>query len=224
MADIVNPELERYAQQHTSAPTELLEAVAAETHAELVGRSGMMVGPLEGRFLEMMVFGTRAKRILEIGTFTGYSALSMAAALPAGGRIITCDIDPVHISHARRHFAASPFADVIELREGPAIETIATLEGPFDLIFIDADKTSYRAYYEATLPLLAPNGLLLVDNTLWSGRVLDEGDTDPDTAAIRAFNDFVVADARVTCVQLTIRDGVTVIRRNAAGGTAAEPS
>lgn len=220
MVDIVNPELEQYAEEHTTPTSDLLEQVAAATRAELGGRSGMMVGRLEGRFLEMVVFATRARRILEIGTFTGYSALAMAAQLPADGHIVTCDLNPEHLALARRHFELSGYGDRIEVREGPAIETIATLTGPFDLVFIDADKSSYLAYYEATLPLLAPGGLLLADNTLWSGRVLDPGDQSEDTVALRAFNDRVASDERVTCVQLTIRDGVTVVRRNApaAGG------
>jgi len=173
----------------------------------------MMVGVLEGRFLEFLVFMTGARRVLEIGTFTGYSALSMAAALPPDGRVVTCDIDPVTNAIARRHVLSSPFADRIDLRLGPALDTIAALDGPFDLVFVDADKESYLAYYEAVLPKLADRGVIVVDNVLWSGRVLDPSDQTADTRAIRAFNEAVVADPRVVCVMTTVRDGVTLIRR-----------
>jgi caffeoyl-CoA O-methyltransferase len=173
----------------------------------------MMVGHLEGRFLRMLVTLTGARRILEVGTFTGYSSLSMAEALPDDGRITTCEISEKHAEIARRHIAASLYADRIEIRVGRAIDTIASLEGPFDLVFIDADKPSYRAYLDATLPLLADTGAIVVDNVLWSGRVLDGDDTSADTRAIVEFNEAVAADPRLDAVMLTIRDGVTLIRR-----------
>ncbi len=176
----------------------------------------MMVGQVEGRFLEFLVFLSQARLVVEIGTFTGYSSLSMAPALPPGGRIVTCDIDPETNAIARRHAAASPWADRIEFRLGPALETLATLDGPFDLVFIDADKTSYLAYYEAVLPKLAERGVIAVDNVLWGGAVVDPSDETEDTAALRAFNATVAADPRVVCVMLTVRDGVTLIRK--AGG------
>ena len=175
----------------------------------------MLSGAVEGRLLETLVFVSGARRILEIGTYTGYSALAMAAALPADGDLITCELDPERAEFARRHFASTPAGARIDVREGPALDTIAQLEGPFDLVFIDADKPSYADYYEATLPLLAERGLIVVDNTLWSGRVLAPGDgpDDESTRALAAFNDMVVADSRVVVVQLTVRDGVTLIRR-----------
>ena len=212
MIPIVPPELERYAELHTSPLPEHLRALATDTEKSMTSAQ-MMVGQLEGRFLEMLVFMTSARHVLEIGMFTGYSALSMAAALPTDGRIITCDIDPRAEEIARRHIEASPYADRIEIRMGPALRTVAELEGPFDLVFIDADKANYRNDYEATLPLLADGGIIVVDNVLWSGAVLDEADTSGDTQAIREFNDYVVADPRVVCVMLTVRDGVTLIRR-----------
>jgi caffeoyl-CoA O-methyltransferase len=218
MPEIVAAELELYAVEHTSPPDDLLARVADRTRTELSDRSGMMVGDLEGRFLEALVYGMQARRILEIGTFTGYSSISMAAGMPPDGRIITCDLSPEHLELARRHIEESPYADRIEVREGPAIETIATLEGPFDFIFIDADKASYVDYYEAVLPKLALHGLLAADNTLWSGRVVDAADQSPGTVAIRSFNDHVRSDPRVTCVQLTIRDGVTLVWRAGRGG------
>jgi caffeoyl-CoA O-methyltransferase len=212
MTDIVDPVLEAYAEAHTSTPPPHLVAVDRDTREKL-DFPGMMVGTLEGRFLEMLVFARRPRHVLEIGTFSGYSSLSMAAALPPGGRITTCELNPVHAEAARRNIAASPYADRIEVVEGPAIDTVHALPGPFDFVFVDADKGSYLAYYEAVLPKLAPGGIIAADNTLWSGNVVKESDQSPDTTAIRAFNDAVAADDRVVCVQLTVRDGVTLIRR-----------
>lgn len=212
MPQIVDPEIERYAEEHTTPPPPYLAEVAEETRRTFE-YSQMMVGTLEGRFLEMLAFISGARRVLEIGTFSGYSSLSMAAGLPPGSSIVTCELDPGHAEMAKRHIAASPYADRIEVMVGPAIETIRTLEGPFDLIFIDADKPSYSDYYEAALSLVSPRGLIVVDNTLWSGAVLDRGDTSAGTIAIKALNDRVVVDPRVVCVQLTVRDGVTLIRK-----------
>jgi len=211
---IVDPAVEQYAAEHTSAPDAALAALASETQATLRSPQ-MLTGRVEGRLLEMLVFAARPKLVLELGTYSGYSALSMAAALEPGARLITCELNPEHAEFARRHIEASPHAERIELRVGPALETLATLDGPFDLVFIDADKTGYRDYYEAVLPKLAPHGLIVVDNTLWSGRVLhpDDADASADTRALAAFNDHVVADPRVVCVMLTVRDGVTLIRR-----------
>jgi caffeoyl-CoA O-methyltransferase len=157
MTDIVDPEVESYATEHTTAPPEFLEALATDLRATLQS-PGMMVGRLEGRFLEMLTFALGARSVLEIGTFGGYSALSMAAGLAPGGRITSCEISPTHAEFARRHIAASPYADRIEVILGPAIDTIATVDGPFDLVFIDADKAAYPDYYEAVLPKLAPGG------------------------------------------------------------------
>ncbi len=208
---IVDPAVEDYADAHTSPPPPRLVALAEETTAKLEAPM-MMVGPLEGRFLEMLTFATGAKRVLEIGTFSGYSALSMAAGLAPDGRIVTCEISAVHAEMARRHIAASPYAGRIEVREGPAIETVASLEGRFDLVFIDADKTGYLDYYEAVVPKLSPRGLIAVDNTLQRGQVADRADAGANVQAIKDFNARVVADPRVVCVLLTIRDGVTLIR------------
>jgi len=210
--DIVDPSLEAYATAHTTAPPAHLEALAAELLVTLE-HPHMMVGPLEGRFLELLTFAVSATSVLEVGTFGGYSALAMAAGLAPGGRIVTCELSPEHAAFARRHIAASPYADRIEVVEGPAIDTIATLPGPFDLVFLDADKAGYRAYYEAVLPKLAPRGLIAADNTLWSGRILDPADTTADTIALRRFNDFLATDPRVVVVQATVRDGVTLVRR-----------
>ncbi|HEX2698708.1 MAG TPA: class I SAM-dependent methyltransferase [Acidimicrobiales bacterium] len=209
---VVDPALEAYTEAHTTAQSSLLADLEAETKRSL-DAPGMMVGAVEGRFLQLLVWATGARRVLEIGTFSGYSALSMAAGLPPDGRIVTCEIEPRHAEVARRFVADSAFSDRIEIRVGPALDTIATLGGPFDLVFIDADKASYAAYFEAVLPRLAERGLIVVDNTLWSGKVLDPSDDSEDTVAIRAFNDLVVADPRVVCVQLPVRDGVTLLAK-----------
>jgi caffeoyl-CoA O-methyltransferase len=218
MTDITDPVLEAYAEAHTTAPADHLLALAEETRATLAAPQ-MMVGALEGRFLEMLVYALRPQWVLEIGTFSGYSSLSMAAGLPPGGRITTCELSPVHAAAARAHIAGSPYADRIEVVEGPALDSVAKLDGPFDFVFIDADKTNYSAYYEAVLGKLAPGGLIAADNTLWSGNVVNDSDRSDDTRAIRAFNDAVVGDPRVVCVLLPVRDGVTLIRpRHAASG------
>jgi len=212
--DVVDPDIEAYAGGHSSPEASRLTVLAEETRSGTTAPT-MMVGPLEGGFLAALVALRAPRAVLEIGTFTGYSALSMAAELPPDGRITTCDISSEHVAIARRHIEASPYAERIDIRLGPAQETVAGLDGPFDMVFIDADKTGYLAYYEAVLPKLAPHGLILVDNVLWSGRVLDEEDMDEDTVALRAFNDHVARDERVHVVMLTIRDGVSMIWRRA---------
>ena len=213
MPHIVDPDVERYAAEHTTAELPELRSVAEETNDRFSERAGMLTGHLEGSFLRMLVAVTRARRVLEIGTFTGYSALAMASALPADGQLVTCEVNPDHEAVARRHVEASPWRDRIEIRMGDALETIARLDGPFDLVFIDADKVNYRNYYEAVLPKLSDDGVIAVDNVLWGGRVLDGSDTSADTRAIVEFNEAVANDERVECVVLTVRDGVSLIRR-----------
>jgi caffeoyl-CoA O-methyltransferase len=210
MAFIVDERIEGYADAHTTSPPDLLARLAAETK-ETLRSPQMLTGTIEGRLLELLVFGLGARRVLEIGTFSGYSALSMAAGLPPDGRIDTCEIEPQHAEVARRYIAESPYADRITVHLGPALESIAALEGEFDFVFIDADKTNYANYLEAVLPRLAEGALIAIDNTLWSGRVLDP--QDEDSRAIAALNDQIAADERLVAVQLTVRDGVTLIRR-----------
>ncbi|HWL34123.1 MAG TPA: class I SAM-dependent methyltransferase [Gaiellaceae bacterium] len=210
MSFIVDEELEEYAERHTTPPDPLLAELAAETKATMAAPQ-MLTGTIEGRFLELLVAGSGAKRVLELGTFTGYSALSMAAALPPDGRIDTLDIEPKHAEVAQRYFDRSPDGSKITLHLGPALETIAKLEGEFDFVFIDADKPNYDAYYEAVLPRLSERGLIAIDNTLWSGKVLDP--PDESSRLIAALNDKLAADERVVAVQLTVRDGITLIRR-----------
>jgi caffeoyl-CoA O-methyltransferase len=207
---ITDEKVAEYADQHTTSPDPLLAELAKETYATM-SVPAMLTGTVEGRFLELLVHGTGAKRILEVGTFTGYSALSMAAALPEDGHIDTLDIEPKHAEVAQRYFDRSPHGSKITLHLGPATETIETLEGEFDLVFIDADKEGYDAYYEAVLPRLSARGLIAIDNTLWSGRVLDP--QDESTEKIAALNDKIAADDRVVAVQLTVRDGITLVRR-----------
>jgi caffeoyl-CoA O-methyltransferase len=212
MADIVDPAVEEYAVEHTSGEPPWFATLAEDTRARTTA-PGMMVGTLEGRLLTALVAMIRPRLVLEIGTFTGYSALSMAEALPPDGRIVTCDISEEHVAIAREHIARTPHADRIEILLGPAQQSVEGLQWPFDLVFIDADKGGYLGYYEAVLPKLAPDGVILVDNVLWSGRVVDPAVDDEDTKAIRAFNDHVAADDRVEVVLLTVRDGVSLIRR-----------
>jgi len=213
MAQLINPEVLEYADAHTTAPSGHLEAIDASTR-ENFASWGMMVGRQEGRFLEMLVFATQATRVLEIGTFTGYSAIAMAAGLPKGGSIVSLEVDADHAKVARGNIAAAGLESCISVIEGPALRSLEALQGPFDLVFIDADKVSYDAYFEAALPKLAGHGLIVVDNTLQSGGVLASETHPHDGAlALRAFNDKVVNDPRVVCVLTTIRDGVTLIRR-----------
>jgi caffeoyl-CoA O-methyltransferase len=212
MRYITDPEIEAYATEHSSPEPGLLQELAAATH-QLSDSPQMMVGPLEGQLLKMLVAASGARRVLEIGTFTGYSALSMAEALPPDGRLLTCELDERHAAIAQGVFDRSPLGALIELRRGRAIDTLAGLEGPFDFCFIDADKEGYVDYYEAVLPKLAPGGLIAVDNVLASGRVLEKGDTSEYAVAIRTFNEHVRKDSRVQCVMLPVRDGVTLIRK-----------
>jgi len=206
-----------YAREHSTTTSPLLRQVTEATHREL-DMPQMLSGVLDGGLLMALVHGMRAERVLELGTYSGYSSLAMASALPDGGRVVTCEIDEGAAAVARRHFDASPLGERIELRLGPAIETIEALDGPFDLVFIDADKTGYLDYYEAVLPKLAPHGLIAVDNTLWGGRVLDPSEDSESTRAIRRFNDHVLADERTDCVLLPVGDGMTVIWRRRPGG------
>ncbi|MHB8221175.1 MAG: O-methyltransferase [Acidimicrobiales bacterium] len=217
MSEIVDPEAVRYADEHSTALPGYLTTVEEQTRRDFPSW-GMMVGRQEGRFLELMVFATRAEHVLEIGTFTGFSSIAMAAGLAPGGTIATCEVDPHHAATARENIAASPYANRITVYEGPALQTIASLSGPFDLVFIDADKTGYDAYFEAVLPKLAPRGVILADNTLFYGGVLPGSPPERNADALKQFNDKLVADPRVVCALTTIRDGVTVIRR------AGEPS
>jgi len=208
---IADPELEAYAAAHSTPPAELQARVAAATRA-WSDVSEMMVDAVEGRLLTMLAGLIGARRILEIGTFTGYSALSMAEALPPDGELVTLELRASHAAKAREHIELAGMSDRITVVEGPALESLARVEGPFDLAFIDADKAGYVDYYEAVLARMRPGGLIVADNVLRSGRVLDEASTNPDNAGMRAFNERVASDPRVEAVMLTVRDGITLIR------------
>jgi caffeoyl-CoA O-methyltransferase len=213
MAFIVEEKVEAYAEAHTTPSGELFERLAVETREKTTAPQ-MMVGEIEGRFLDFLVRISHAKRVLEIGTFTGYSTLSMARGLPPGGRITTCDVNEETTAIAQRYAAEAGLADRIEFRlDGGGPQSIALVEGPFDLVFIDADKPNYKNYYEAVLPKLADDGLIVIDNVLWSGRVVEDGDDDESTRAIKEINDHVRNDARVECVLLTVRDGMLLVRK-----------
>ncbi len=209
---IVRPEIDAYAEAHTTEPAPLMAELAEETRATL-RIPQMLTGPVEGRFLELLAFATGARRVLEIGTYSGYSALSMAAGLSEGGHIDTCELEEQHAEVARRYIERSPYAGRITVHVGPAAETVERLPGPWDLVFVDADKTGYDGYYEAVLPKLAPRALMVFDNMLQSGRVVDEPDEGEATQAIVALNEKLRDDPRVHCVLLTVRDGVTLVRK-----------
>lgn len=214
MSGFVDPEVDAYAEAHTEPPDDVLVRLAEETR-EKTTMPGMMVGPVEGRFLGFFVGALRARRVLEVGTFTGYSSICMARALPPDGRVITVDVNPETTEIARRYATEAGVVDRIDYRVGRAsgtAETISGLEGPFELVFIDADKAGYIDYYEAALPLLADAGVIVADNVLWSGRVVSEPEDD-STRAIQRFNEHLRNDDRVESVMLTIRDGMTLIRR-----------
>jgi caffeoyl-CoA O-methyltransferase len=203
--EYVPQRLEQYAEQFTTARSAVFDRLREETSA--LPNAGMSVGPIEGAFLSFMVFLKQPQRVLEIGTFTGWSSIAMASALPRGGSLVTCDVNEETTAIARRYADEAGVADRIEYRLGPAIDTLASLDGPFDLVFIDADKGGYVDYYEAVLPKLAPDGVILADNTLFGladGEIADH---------IERFNEHVRADERVETVLLTIREGVTLIRK-----------
>lgn len=204
-------DIEAYAQAHSMAESDLCRALREETRQRMEAPQ-MIVGPLEGAFLKMMAQLVQATSVLEIGMFTGYSALCFAEALPANGRVLTCEVDEEAAALARKYFSRSPIGKKIEIRMGPALDTMRHLTGPFDLIFIDADKLNYVNYYRRSLDLLSPQGVMLIDNVLWDGDVLKQPAPDEKTAAIQELNRLVAADSRVTAVLVTIRDGVLVIR------------
>jgi caffeoyl-CoA O-methyltransferase len=200
-------QLEEYAERRTRGLSDLHARLWKETH-EKTDYPGMMVGPLEGALLRLLVRLTNAKRVLEIGMFTGYSALAMAEALPEDGRLVTCDVNPETTEIARRYFTASPHAKKIEIKLGPAKETLKTLKGPFDFCFIDADKETYGAYYDLCIDLVRRGGLIVLDNVLRGGRVLSP--RDQGSRAVAALNDRIQRDERVENVLLPIRDGIMV--------------
>jgi caffeoyl-CoA O-methyltransferase len=209
MAELIRADVEAYAAAHTTPFEASMERLHGEAATELP-YPAMLSGPVVGRLLETLVFALRPQLVVEVGTYAGYSALAMAAALPPGGRVVTLELEDAHADFAQRHVDASSYADRIEIVRGPALASLAQLGGPYDLVFIDADKTGYPDYYEAALAKLAPTGLIVVDNTLRDGGVLAP-DSESDRV-IAQLNDRWAADERVIATQLTVRDGVTLIR------------
>jgi caffeoyl-CoA O-methyltransferase len=207
---VFDPSIDEYSARYTSAEPEVLAELSRTTHLRTL-QPRMLSGQVQGRFLTLMAGLMNAARILEIGTFTGYSAICLAEGMPAGGKLISIDINDEVLPIAREAIVRAGFEDRIELVTGNAAEIMPALEGPFDLIFIDADKRNYARYYELALPLLRKGGLILADNVLWSGRVFDEQIKDADTLALRSFSEMVQHDERVDNVLLTLRDGLLMI-------------
>jgi caffeoyl-CoA O-methyltransferase len=211
----IDPSGADYAIEPSSAPDDLQRRLMAETAEKLGSAAGMQISPDEGVFLEVLTRVSGARHAVEVGTFTGYSALCIARALPTDGTLLCCDISEEWTAIGRRYWAEAGVDSKIDLRIGPALETLRALPGDvrFDLAFIDADKSTYAAYYEEVLTRMPPGGLVLVDNTIWSGKVLAPQRGDKDTLALAAFNAALAADDRVDVVMLTFRDGVTMARR-----------
>jgi len=210
----IDPAIAEYALEHSSGPDDI-QVELQQVTAERTGRAaGMQIGDDQAVLLEILARAIGARRAVEIGTFTGYSALALARGMGSDGRLLCLDVSEEWTAIARGAWEKAGVADRIELRIGPALDTLRELPPVlFDLAFVDADKTNYRAYFEELLPRLRPGGLLLVDNTLWSGAVLDDKDESDDTVAIRAVNDAIAADPRVRVVILPIGDGLTVAQR-----------
>lgn len=209
---LLSAEISGYIHDHSREPEPLFEELRVVTF-EKMSSPGMQVGRVEGAFLRLMVAISNAKSILEIGTFTGYSGLAMASALPTDGKLLTCDIDPVATKIARDFFDRSPHGGKIQIALGDALTTIRALpaDTKFDLVFIDADKGRYSAYYEEVLPRVRPGGLILADNTLWDGRVLSP--ESEDDHGIVNYNRLVTNDPRVENVLLSVRDGIMMARK-----------
>ena len=202
-----------YVQAHSPAVDDVQQSLIGAT-AALGPLARMQVAPDQAAFLAVLVAAVRPSFAIEVGTFTGFSSLAIARALPADGRLLCCDVSTEWTDIARRHWAMAGVDDRIDLVVAPALETLRALPADqhVDFAFLDADKTGYLAYYEELVPRLSPHALIAVDNVLWSGRVLDAGADDADTVALRAFNDHVIADDRVTSVLLSVGDGVNLIR------------
>ncbi len=211
------PEMAAYVAERAPKPDPVLAALAERTRAETGGAAGMQVSAFQGAVLTLLTRLAGARRALELGTFTGYSSICIARGLAEGGSLLCCDVSEDYTAIAREAWAEAGVDDRIELRIAPALDTLASLAQevgePFDLVFIDADKGNYPAYVDAVAPLMRPGGLLLVDNTLWSGRVLEPAGDDATTAVFQAFNDRLAADERFESVILPISDGMTMALR-----------
>jgi len=209
----LTPEIHEYVLAHASGGDDVERALIEETAA--LPNAGMQIAPEQGRFMTVLCRALGVRNAVEVGTFTGFSALAVARALPDDGRLVACDLSEEWTSIARRYWEQAGVAHKIDLRIGPAIDSLRALpaDETLDFAFIDADKTGYGDYYEELLARLRPGGVLLVDNTLWNGAILDPEAVDEDTVALRAFNNRVADDVRVDCVLLTIADGLTMLRK-----------
>jgi caffeoyl-CoA O-methyltransferase len=214
MKAIVPADIEAYATAHSMPESDICRSLREETHRQ-TDCPQMLVGPLEGGFLKLVTQIVRATHVLEVGMFTGYSALCFAESLPQDGTVTTCEIDETSAAIARRYFARSPYGHKITVRMGPALDTMRAINGLFDVIFIDADKQNYLNYFRRAKELLSPDGVIVIDNVLWDGDVLLNPAPDERTAAIQDLNRAVSSDPDVSAVLLTIRDGVFLIRRKA---------
>ncbi|WP_017598764.1 O-methyltransferase [Nocardiopsis lucentensis] len=214
--ETITPELHSYLVAHSAPVDDVLADLVEETERRFPDFRGMQIGPEQGAFMTLLAQASGARDIVEVGTFTGYSSLCLARALPADGTLLACDISEEWTSVARRYWERAGVADRITLTLGPALETLRALpeEPRFDLAFLDADKTGYIGYWEELVPRMRPGGLLLADNTLSHGRVVDPSNTDEAVQGIRDFNDRLVADDRVTQVLLPIGDGLTLARKH----------
>lgn len=208
--ELVHPEIERYAETCTSEESELIRKLVEASNRELE-HIDMISGRVVGRFLAMMVQVSGAKRILEIGMFSGYSALSMAEALPEDGKLITCEYNERYEKLARSFFEKSEHGHKITLKMGPALETLDAIKGSFDFVFLDADKINYPNYYKKVLPMLKKGGLMVIDNVLWSGTILNP--KDEKEKAIDRLNKMIKEDQQVEQVMLTVRDGLMMVRK-----------
>jgi caffeoyl-CoA O-methyltransferase len=210
--EFINTEIQQYAEQHTSQESAVLQKINRDTHAQVL-KPRMLSGHLQGRLLSMLSQMIKPKRILEIGTYTGYSALCLAEGLTNDGKLITIDINEELADRVQNAIAAAQLVDKVELVVGDAMKIIPTLEDAFDLVFIDADKERYAQYYDLLIDRVVPGGYILADNVLWSGKVVAAKKIDKDTQAILDFNKKIQDDPRVENVLLPIRDGIMMIRK-----------
>ncbi|MGB3589326.1 MAG: O-methyltransferase [Tunicatimonas sp.] len=204
--------LESYVQEHSTLEPSLLSELRRETYLEVL-MPQMVSGPIQGSILAMLIRMIRPNRILEVGTFTGYSAIWMASALPEGGKLITLDINEELEEMVQRYIRRAELQNTIEAKIGNALEIIPTLNETFDLVFIDADKDNYPRYYELVLKKLRSGGFIIADNVLWYGKVVSDKKVDAKTKALQDFNTFVQQDSRVENVLLPIRDGLMIAQK-----------
>lgn len=211
--DFLGEELREYVESHTTAETDLLKRINRETFSKIL-KPQMLSGHLQGRVLSMLSKMIKPSKILEIGTFTGYSAICLAEGLTNEGKLITIDINEELEDMVRGYFREAGLETIIDYRIGNALDIIPELNDQFELVFIDADKVNYSRYYDLVIDKILPGSYIIIDNVLWSGKVVDENESDKDTVAIREFNDMVEKESRVDNVLLPIRDGLMILRRN----------